>query len=696
MAALVSQTFAGLGVLYGQTQARAASAADAQARRPIVIRRAPVRTIQDPHSSFSAVAIDHQHDEIVLQDESLEQIMVYDRLTNTPPTAAMSEPKRLIGGSLTNIELNCGIYIDPNNGDIYNVNGDVNNHMSVFSRNAKGNTKADRTLNTPHRTFAVVVDEEAQELFLTLNHAPAVVVYRKQAEGNEVPLRILEGDKTRLMDVQGITLDTKNQVMYVANRGAWARNKNNMGWSRALKEGASTWDIPEQIDAWKNFIPGSGEIHPPSINVYPLKAKGDAPPLRVIQGDKTQLNWPAHIALDVERQELYVTNAWTDEILIFGANQSGDVAPLRVLKGPKTQLSKPHGVYVDEQNNEIVVANFGNHAATVYPRGAGGDIAPKRMIRAAPLGTPAAMLGNVAALDYDTKRNQILAPNCVAFPRIAAFDRLAKGGDGAARIIAGQKSLLNRAMHDVWYNPVHDEISIANPFAQAVMTYRGGADGEEAPVRMIMGPKTQMAHPDYAVVVDPVHNEIYVGEKEYILVFPRLANGDVAPLRVIRGSDTRLVNLRGMVVDPIRNVLVVATNSGIMLFDRTANGNVKPKASIEGPNSMLPTTGNATIQNLRYIQEKGYIVGALRNPRNLGGDEDEGESETVVANRSERPGGAIAVWSINDKGDVPPLFVLTNPAGNIGGMRVALNPNHKEIMVGGGLNVKTYSFPEIF
>ena len=64
--------------------------------------------------------------------------------------------------------------------------------------------------------------------------------------------------------------------------------------------------------------------------------------------------------------------------------------------------------------------------------------------------------------------------------------------------------------------------------------------------------------------------------------------------------------------------------------------------------------------------------------------------------RRGRPGGGIGVWSVNDNGDVPPIWVLSNPGASIGGSRLALNPKWKEVIVGGGLNVKTYSFPEIF
>ena len=101
------------------TPGRAASAADPS--REEVRRRPPLRTIKDPYSSFSAIAVDPVRDEVVMTDESLFQILVYDRLTNTPPTAQFSEPKRSIGGLDTKVDYVCGLYIDPASGDIYAI-----------------------------------------------------------------------------------------------------------------------------------------------------------------------------------------------------------------------------------------------------------------------------------------------------------------------------------------------------------------------------------------------------------------------------------------------------------------------------------------------------------------------------------------------------------------------------------------------
>jgi DNA-binding beta-propeller fold protein YncE len=381
------------------------------AKKIIYLTRGPVRKVEDTYSSFSAVAVDDARGEIVLEDENRNQIVTYGRLDNTPAQATMSEPKRIIGGSRTKIRQNCGLYVDPFSGDIYSVNADQVNYMTVWSRQASGNMAAERELLTPHRAFAVVVDEEAKELYMTIEHPPAVVVFRKDAKENDAPLRILEGGKTQLAEVHGIALDTKNQLLYVANQGPTASNTDDGGWSRDLQPGSPTVEWTVDTERWRYLVPGSGEFRPPSITAYPLKATGDTPPVRVIKGPLTRLDWPAHISLDVEHNELFVANSVTDEILVFRASEDGNVAPIRVLKGPHTGLGHPHGVFVDTKNDELIVANFGNHSSTVYRRTASGDTPPLRTIRAAPANAPAPMLDSVGAIAFDTKRDQILAPN---------------------------------------------------------------------------------------------------------------------------------------------------------------------------------------------------------------------------------------------------------------------------------------------
>jgi hypothetical protein len=164
------------------------------------------------------------------------------------------------------------------------------------------------------------------------------------------------------------------------------------------------------------------------------------------------------------------------------------------------------------------------------------------------------IFSHVPALAYDSKREQILVPSCIIHPQIAAYGK-AETGEMPKRIIAGQAAKLGRAQHEIRYDEVHDEIVTVNPDAKAILTFRGGASGEEPPLRVIQGPRTEIENlisESDLFDVDPVHDELFVPQRGSILVFPRTANGDAAPSRVIRGPETGLNNEKGQVtVDPM-------------------------------------------------------------------------------------------------------------------------------------------------
>jgi DNA-binding beta-propeller fold protein YncE len=245
-------------------------------------------------------------------------------------------------------------------------------------------------------------------------------------------------------------------------------------------------------------------------------------------------------------------------------------------------------------------------------------------------------------------------------------------------------------MHDIRYNPVADEIVVGNPFARAILTFRGGANGQEPPIRVIQGPNTQQD--GGRVAVDPVHREIYApASGGGIVVFPHDAQGDVAPIRAIRGPDTQLGG-SSIAVDPVNNLIAVAGERNgeeglsIVVFDRTANGNVKPRNVISGPNSQLP---KSWINQLQILPEQ-RLVGLAVLPERNGAILMEPTGQVF-----------IGFWSLDANGDVPPKWKiyggdsrikLTKPFG------LDLNPAHREIYVSDmRLNgVLTFSFPELF
>jgi len=246
-------------------------------------------------------------------------------------------------------------------------------------------------------------------------------------------------------------------------------------------------------------------------------------------------------------------------------------------------------------------------------------------------------------------------------------------------------------MHGFYYDGPHDEIVVMSPLAQAILVFRGGASGEEAPIRVIQGPHTQIQGTPYGanaiVTVDPVNNEIYVPSvPDVLLVFDRTANGDVAPKRILTGK-SGAINISGQTgvgVDPIHNLLLINGRGAMFIFDRTASGDDKPKAVIRGPKSEM--------NNVHEFQvtPKGWIIAG-------GGD--------FAAD-----GGFVGAWSIEDNGDVAPRWKI--PVQKLTGYvpySVVLDPVHKEMMMAaagrsntirpanGIMNtVITFSWPEIF
>jgi hypothetical protein len=284
----------------------------------------------------------------------------------------------------------------------------------------------------------------------------------------------------------------------------------------------------------------------------------------------------------------------------------------------------------------------------------------------------------------------------VAHAQIAIFARLAKGGDSPQRLLFGQPTKLSRTMHSIRYSEKRDEFYVTNPFAQAILTFRGGANGQEAPIRIIQGPSTRLDNPD-TLEIDEVHNEVIVPQKDDILFYPLTATGDTAPLRVIHGGRKNgwTTASGGTAVDPIHNVVVVAgtilsdgnvwhspygdSRESLLIFDRLANGDVKPLRVIRGPK-----TGMHAIRQMQIEPKNGWIV----------------ITQMTSGEIPEPEGTYVGVYSINDNGDIPPRWRIDGKPSN--GMKkphgIALDPRNKEVVIADmRMNaILTFYFPEIF
>ncbi len=350
----------------------------------------PARLVRDPWPTFHSVAVDTVNDRVVFSDSNRHGLWMYDRRAGSLTSVEPERPISGVRGPATGMMFVASVAVDPQRREFYSVDNDIGDRLMAFPYDANGNVRPIRSLHVPHQAWGIALSDKRDEVAISVEGSRTIVVYKRGAKDEDKPVRTLRGLKTGLGDPHGVQFDDVHNEMIVANHG----NQN----SRASK----------------NPQPGDlvgGRWQPPSITVFSADANGDTAPLRTITGDKTRLDWPMGVSLDIDRGEFAVANNGDSSVLIFKRSASGNAAPVRVIKGSKTGIVGPMNVAFDTKNDELWVSNYGDHTAVVFTRDANGDVAPKRILRNAPAGAPTSGFGNPGAVTYDSKRGEIIVPN---------------------------------------------------------------------------------------------------------------------------------------------------------------------------------------------------------------------------------------------------------------------------------------------
>jgi hypothetical protein len=123
-----------------------------------------------------------------------------------------------------------------------------------------------------------------------------------------------------------------------------------------------------------------------AVLTLPGGANGGDPPLRVLQGPKTELVQPDTLYVDVEHDEMIVDSG-DDSVLVFRRTADGNEAPIRKIGGPKTRIRNIYGMTVDSVHNLIIIGNRAetggrnsNDGILIFNRTDSGDVAPKAVI----------------------------------------------------------------------------------------------------------------------------------------------------------------------------------------------------------------------------------------------------------------------------------------------------------------------------
>ena len=365
----------------------------------------PLRLVVDPYPSFNGVAVDTANDLVLMSDTNRKSLLLYSRTSGSASKKTEATPSvGQIMGPETGIGFIAGVAMDPDHRELFTVNNDVEDRLVVFGYDARGNVKPRRLLYVPHQSWGVSFNKRRGEIALSVQTPNMFVVFKRDAQKFDAPVRSVRGPKTAMADPHGIYVDDTHGEVFVANHGNFRPGE--------LITSYTAYDAREsrQERTGNQFSETArGRFIPSSVTVYDVDATGDVAPLRTITGALSQIDWPMGVAVDETHDELFVANNGDNSILVFARTASGNVAPKRVIRGALTGIKGPMGVAVAK--DEIWVANFGDHTALVVPRLAAGNAPPRRIVRNAPAGKATSGFGNPYAVTSDSKRQEILVPN---------------------------------------------------------------------------------------------------------------------------------------------------------------------------------------------------------------------------------------------------------------------------------------------
>ena len=365
----------------------------------------PVRMVVDPYPSFNGIAVDRTNGLLMMSDTNRKGLLGYDRVAGGPASREAAPPRQHIMGPDTGVGFAAGVAMDPVHRELFTVNNDVEDRLVVFDYDDRGNVKPKRLLYVPHQSWGIGFAPTRDVIALSVQTPNMFVVFKREAKKFDPPLRAVRGRRTEMADPHGIYFDETHNEIVVANHGNFRPGELITSYTAYDAREARQERRPDgRVDE-----EARGRFLPSSITIYNGDANGDAPPLRIIQGPVSQLDWPMGVAVDETNNEIIVANNGDNSILVFPRTASGDVAPARVIRGLLTGVKGPMGVA--SANDEIYVANFGDHTALVFPRLASGNVRPRRIIRNAPAGKETSGFGNPYSVAYDTKRGEILVPN---------------------------------------------------------------------------------------------------------------------------------------------------------------------------------------------------------------------------------------------------------------------------------------------
>lgn len=304
--------------------------------------------------------------------------------------------------------------------------------------------------------------------------------------------------------------------------------------------------------------------------------------------------------------KLYVTTG--NSILRFdnALNATGDVAPGGTILGAATGLSNPHSLQIDSGTDRLYVANQGAGSVLIFSGASAltGNVAPTATLAGVNTGLSAPI-----GVALDTSKNLLYVADGITIFVYANVSTLS----GTINSAPAQSFLTGFTISGIFLDVTNNTLYVADSADNTVAIYQsanaqtgvGFANGT------IVGNDTTLSQPT-GVVVDPAGRLIVsspgpAGPNLTAFANPLIANGDVLPATIIKGSSTTLQAPAQMAVtNAITNgALYVAdsTASSVIIYSPistvTGNVNLSPSRTITGTSTTLSSPSGIALDSTR-------------------------------------------------------------------------------------------------
>jgi hypothetical protein len=308
-----------------------------------------------------------------------------------------------------------------------------------------------------------------------------------------------------------------------------------------------------------------------------------------------------------------------DVVRVFADGANGDVAPTRLLGGPAALLQNANHLVYEPSEDVLYISDFFGQAIRVFAFSAQGNVPPLRSFNGPFLGQPRELVVLPA-------HQEIVV---IAFTSwVATYDQFASGTVAYLRLIPwgggpGGLTQLNNP-NGLAYWPPTDEIYVGESDTNGgkILVFPRTASGQVAPSRVISGTNTQLGGWIMGLAVHPSLPELYAlagvsgsPNTARIVTFPVSATGNATPTRVIAGGATLLEEVHSLDYDARRDELVVLAKAqgggtpAVLRFPRTAQGDVAPIGNLSGPSTGLADIGGVLSAFSDRIFRDGFETG---------------------------------------------------------------------------------------